>query len=109
VTDDDRPAWWVANDRLREKLGLAEYVPPRFEDGVYTHEVVPDLEADYGVEIRFLGVNASYGDDWEVRVDGESVLSIGRHRDDSGNTVYEMESDEFVAELSAALTDDAAD
>jgi hypothetical protein len=90
-------------------LGLAEYVPPRFEDDVYTHEVVPDLETDYGVEIRFVGVNASYGDDWEVRVDGESALSIGRHRDESGNTVYEMESDEFVARLSAALADDAAD
>lgn len=109
MSDDDRPAWWRENERIREELELPEYVPPRFEDGVYTHGVVSELEADHGVEIRFLGLDATHGDDWTVRVDGEAVLSIGRHRDETGNTVYEIDSDEFAARLSADLADGADD
>lgn len=90
MTGTDKPKWWRDNELLRAEMGLAEYRPPRFADGVYTHEVVDPLEATHNCRIQFIGVNTRYPDDWEVRIDGTPAFEIGRHRDESGNTVYEM-------------------
>jgi hypothetical protein len=76
-------------------MGLPDYRPPRFQDDAYTHEIVPDLERKHHCTIRFIGVNVDYPQDWEVRVDEETVMRIGRHRDGNGNTVYEMTAEEF--------------
>lgn len=94
-SDADKPDWWLDNERLRERMDLSPYQPPRFLDDVYIHEVVDRLERNHGIEILLLGRNTRYGDDWEVTVDGDSVASIGQHRDKNSNTVYEMESEEF--------------
>ncbi|MFB6131725.1 MAG: hypothetical protein ABEJ28_13010 [Salinigranum sp.] len=84
-----KPDWWTENERLRTEMDLSEYEPPRFEDGTYTHEIVEELEARYGCEIQFRSnVNPEYPEDWEVRIDLESVAPIGRRRDGDGNTVY---------------------
>lgn len=91
----EKPEWWIENDKLREFLGLPTYSPPRFADGVYTHEVVPALEREYDCEIQFIGVNTEYLEDWDVRIDGEEVFEIGRHRDENGNTIYEIDSETF--------------
>ena len=48
---DSLPRWWARNERLREERGLPPYRPPRFEDGIYTHEVVPELEAELGCDL----------------------------------------------------------
>jgi hypothetical protein len=101
--DSDRPDWWEANERLREEMELPPYEPPRFIDGVYTHEIVPDLEEEHDCIIMFAGIDPEYPEDWYVRVDGEGVMSIGRHRDENGNTIYEMTADEFVERLEAEL------
>jgi len=76
-------------------MGLAEYRPPRFADGVYTHEVVDTLEEAHECRIQFIGVDPRYPDDWEVRINGNSAFGIGRHRDENGNTVYEMTAEAF--------------
>lgn len=86
-------------------MDLPEYEPPRFRDGTYTHEVVEPLEAANDCRIQFIGVNTHYPDDWEVRVDGEPVFGIGRHRDEHGNTVYEMSAGAFKERLRSAVTD----
>ena len=101
--DPEKPDWWVANESLRTEMALPPYRPPRFADGTYTHEVVSDLEAAHDCLIRFMGVNTEYPEDWEVRVDGEPVMGIGRHRDRNGNTVYEMAAAAFEARLEAEL------
>lgn len=101
--DDDRPEWWAENESLRAEMELPPYRPPRFADGTHTHEVVPELEERHGCLVRFIGVNTEYPEDWEVRVDGEPVMGIGRHRDRNGNTVYEMDATEFVERLDAEL------
>lgn len=90
MTGDDKPKWWRDNERLRTEMGLAEYRPPRFADGVYTHEVINPLEEVYDCRIQFIGVDTRYRDDWEVRIDGTPAFEIGRRRDENGNTVYEM-------------------
>lgn len=100
----ERPGWWEDNESIRSALGLPEYEPPRFEDGTYTHEVVPELEERFGVEIRFVGVNTDYGDDWAVRIDGEPAMSVGRHRDENGNTVFEITAGAFRERLSSILS-----
>lgn len=100
---DDDPGWREENERIRAEMDLPEYEPPRFEDGVYVHEVVPGLESEYGVTIQFVGHNTDYGDDWEIRVDFEPVASIGRHRDEDGNTVFEASAAEIVETLEAEL------
>ncbi|MFC7157207.1 hypothetical protein ACFQPA_17370 [Halomarina halobia] len=99
----DVPDWWRENAELRRTMGLPNYEPPRFADGVYTYDVISRLEAAYDATIRFVGVDTRYEDDWEIRVDGEPVREIGRHRDRNGNTVFEASSDEVRAELEATL------
>jgi hypothetical protein len=103
--DSDRPEWWVKNERLRTKMGLSEYEPPRFEDGTYTHEIVAPLEEKYDCEIRFIGINVDYHDDWGVRINGRTVLAIGRHRDENGNTVYEMSAKTFETSIESELAE----
>jgi hypothetical protein len=102
---DERPDWWNENKTIREELELPSYDPPRFEDVVYTHEVVPDLEEQHGIKIRFVGMNTNYGDDWEIQIDGDTVLTIGRHRDENGNTVFEMTANAFVTALEDRLSE----
>lgn len=95
----DQPRWVEENRRLKREMGLPEYEPPRFSDGVYLHEVVPDLEDRHQCSIQFLGRNTRYPDDWTVCVDFEPVMPIGRHRDRNGNTVFERSSDEFCESI----------
>lgn len=92
----ERPEWWIANEKLREFLGLPSYSPPRFSDGTYTHEVIPELEERHCCTIQLAGVNVEYLDDWEVRIDGDPRFTIGHGRDDNGNTVYDMDAERFV-------------
>lgn len=96
MTGADKPRWWRDNEALRAEMGLSEYRPPRFADGVYTYEVVDPLEEAHDCRIQFIGVDTRYPDDWEVRIDGTPAFEIGRHRDESGNTVYEMTAEAFL-------------
>ena len=86
----NRPEWWTKNRELREELGLPEYEPSRLLDGAYVHEVVDELEAEYGCEIEFVSLNPSYPSRWEVLVDGEAVTTLTRERDERGNNVYQL-------------------
>lgn len=91
------PAWWQRAIEHFERHDLRPYRPPRFEDGTAKHEVEAILEAELDAEIAFTCVNASVGDEWTVRVDGEPIGTIGRHRSPDGYTVFEMAATEFVA------------
>lgn len=92
---EEKPEWWVENEQLREFLDLPDYTPPRFSDGTYTHEVIPELERRYDCTIQLIGVNVEYLDDWEIRLDREPIDSIGHTRDENGNTVYEIDAEQF--------------
>lgn len=100
---DSRPSWWIENERLREELSLPSYEPSRFTDGTYTFRVIDALEAEYDCTIRFLGVDPEYPEDWEVRADNARLFTIGRHRDELGNTVFEMTADAFETAVKSAL------
>jgi hypothetical protein len=99
----DRPDWWARNQRIREELDLPDYEPPRLADGTYTHEVVPDLEAEHDCTVRFIGINTTYPESWEFRVDGEPVGRIPRRRDANGNTVYGLTAEELRAAVWEAV------
>lgn len=102
MNGEEKPDWWRRNERLRTEMDLPPYEPSRFQDGTYTHEVVEPLEERHGCTIRFVGFEG-YPDDWEVRADGETLFTVGRHRDDSGNTVYETSAAEFERRVESAL------
>lgn len=97
------PDWWRHAVLEHRRYGLRPYRPPRFEDGVLKYEVVTALEARLGVDLRFVGRNAAYGDDWTVEVNGEPIGTIARYRDTEGYSVYEMGSDEFVEWVESAV------
>ncbi len=99
----ERPEWWLANEEDKATLDIPEYEPPRFEDDTYVHEVIPELEREHGCEIKLLGFNVDYRDDWTVRIDGEDRFAIGRRRDDSGNTVYLLTAEDFRQSVEQAL------
>lgn len=77
--ESKKPAWWSTNEQLRNEMELPPYDPPRFRNGVYTHEVVPSLKDEYNCTVQFAVINPEYPEDWYVRADGEAVMSIGRH------------------------------
>ncbi|MDX1746981.1 MAG: hypothetical protein R3324_13670, partial [Halobacteriales archaeon] len=68
MPEEDIPGWWRRNQALREQLELPDYEPPRFEDGRYTHEVVPEMERRFDCDIRFVGFDTEYPEDWAVEV-----------------------------------------
>ena len=104
----DRPPWWRENDRLRRRLGLPAYEPPRLADGTYVHEVVPDLESRFDCEIRLRSVvNPAYPEAWELHVDCRRVTAVERHRDDNGNTVFELSPRALRRLVGSAATDNA--
>lgn len=102
---DRKPSWWRENEKLKRELDLPAYEPPRFADGTYTYEVVTELEDGLDCNVRFVGVDVEANEGWQVRVDGDSVLTLGRHRDNQGNTVYEIDAQEFRERVETELTD----
>jgi hypothetical protein len=99
----EKPDWWVENEQIRESMGLPEYDPPRFEDDVYVHEVIDDLEAECDCTVQIIGLDTDYLDDREVRVDGEVAFTVGRLRTERGNTVYQIPSEEFASRVEQAV------
>lgn len=107
MTNDDSStdlAWIARNAALRREMDLPPYEPPRFSDGQYVHTIVRPLEAAFECRISFTGVNTTYPDAWEIRVDGTPVCSIDRRRDSNGNTVFEMEATQFREIVRAYLS-----
>ncbi|WP_459890273.1 hypothetical protein [Halostagnicola bangensis] len=100
--DRKKPDWWRANERARASMDLPSYEPPRFDDSVYVHEVVPTLELVHDCEILFLGINVEYTDEWTVQIDGDDAFSVERSRDDSGNTIYHIDSAAFRSAVERA-------
>tara|TARA_B110000263_G_C15023019_1_gene380422 strand:- start:189 stop:530 length:342 start_codon:yes stop_codon:yes gene_type:complete len=92
---EDFPDWWVENRIIKFEMDLPEYDPPRFKDGTYTHTLVLQLERELKCKILFIGIDAKYMDDWEIRIDDISVCGIEKHRTQEGNTVYEIGSERF--------------
>lgn len=98
------PDWWRRNIEEFREHDMRPYRPPRFEDGEYTPELIMSLEGELDIEIQLRGVNPQSGNDWEIRVDGETVSTVGRRREGEGYTLYEMTSDAFESAIRAAAT-----
>jgi len=99
----ERPEWWKKNERLREVMGLPEYEPPTFSDGVFTHTVVPQLEEKHDCSITFRSKQPRYPCQWEIHVDGKCVASTARRRTNAGNTIYQLSSTAFIDLVESAL------
>lgn len=104
----DLPRWWRENVRLRRRLGLPTYEPPRLADGTYVHELVPALESRFGCTVRLRSVvNPEYPEAWALHVDGRRVGPVERHRDNNGNTVFELSPEALRRLVESAATDNA--
>ncbi len=93
--NEDLPDWWVENQFIKSEMDLPVYDPPRFEDGTYTHTIVPVLEEELECKILFIGINVKYLDDWEIRIDDIPVCGIKKYRTQEGNTIYGLDSEKF--------------
>lgn len=94
-----RPEWWTANEELKDEMGLPSYEPPRFRDDVYTHIVVTYFSEFHDCMIRFIRLDVTSYDSWEVQVDRTPVMNIDWFRDSDGNTIFEIGSDEFRSQI----------
>ncbi|MFC7133225.1 MULTISPECIES: hypothetical protein [Salinibaculum] len=101
------PDWWRNAIDEFEEAGLGPYRPPRLADGSYKHEVVEDIEASYDVTIEFVGIGVSYGDDWTIRVDGESIAPVGHKRTADGFSVFKIGEQEFRKLVETHVADEA--
>lgn len=99
----DLPEWWRRNIEEHEEYGLRPYRPPRFADGVIVPPLLDDLRERFDVDIELVGLNATYGDDWSVHVDGSPAFEVSRHRDPDGYTIIEQSSDSFVETVEEAV------
>jgi len=97
------PTWWRHAIEHFEARGLNAYRPARFTDGTLTRRVAAELEAELDVSITLRCKNASVGDDWTIRVDGDPVGTVGRHRSKEGHTVFETTANEFRTNIRDAL------
>ena len=98
-----RPEWWQKNARLRAEMELPRYEPPRFDDGVFTHEVIAQLEDEHDCDIMFRSTNPRHPCEWEIRVDGACVGTTSRRRTIRGNTIYQLSSEACIALVESAL------
>ncbi|POG54270.1 hypothetical protein [Haloferax marisrubri] len=102
---DDVPPWWDENVEIREELDLPGYDAPKFEDDVYVHTVVEELEANHGCNIRLVDPSPSKLSTWEIRLDGEPIESVHRSRDSSANTVFSITSPAFKSLVEDAVAE----
>jgi len=100
---DTLPEWWQRAIEEFEAHDLRPYRPPRFDDGTLAHEAVADLERELGIDISIGSIETDYREQWTIRVDDESVGTIGRHRSSAGYTVYETERAEFESLIRDAV------
>lgn len=103
VDVESLPAWWRRAIEEFQAHDLRPYRPPRFEDGTLAHETIDALEREFGVDIAFGSVGTDYREEWTVRIDGDPVGTVGRHRSVEGYTVYEVESDRFESLIREAM------
>jgi hypothetical protein len=97
------PAWWQQAVDEHNTYGLRPYRPPRFTDGVLTPPLIDELEATYGVDIKLIGLNPTYGDNWTIYINNEEAFTIARRRDPNGYTVFEQSSEAFVNAVEETL------
>jgi hypothetical protein len=100
---EDYPEWWRENIEEHREFGLRPYRPPRFTDGSIVPEVVDAIENEEGVDVQICSVNPHEDDDWEVRVDGETVMTVEHWRSDDGYSVYDVTADEFRSGVEDSL------
>ena len=67
------PEWWRRNVEEFREYGMRPYRPPRLADGTLTPPLIEELEAEYGVSVRFRAVDPQVGNSWELVVDGGAV------------------------------------
>lgn len=92
----EKPSWVEKNSVTKDNMGLPEYRPPKFRDGEPVYKIVGKLEKRYGFNITFRVFNSTYPDDWGVYVNGTKLMEISRYRNKNANTVYDMDSDDFI-------------
>ena len=99
------PSWWQSAIDEFEAAGLHPYQPARFEDGEIVQVVCDRLEERYGVVVDLFGQNVHPGDEWQVRVDGRPVSTVGHRRTVTGGSVFEMKATAFVRAVEREVTD----
>ena len=104
VESKNLPDWWIENQSIKLGMNLPAYDPPRFEDGTYTHTIVPVLEEELECEILFIGIDVRYLDDWEIRIDDTPVCEIKKYRTQEGNTIYGIDSEKFDVMIREEIT-----
>lgn len=106
VDIDALPEWWQRAIEEFEAHDLRPYRPPRLDDGTLAYEATASLEREFNLDIRFVSVDTDYRERWTVRVDGEPVGTIGRHRSSDGYTVYEIERTQFESLIRDAIEEE---
>lgn len=100
---DEYPEWWRDNIKEFRAFGLRPYRPPRFVDDSIVPEVVDSIEDEEGIKVQICSINPQEADDWEVRVNGETVITIEHWRSDDGYSVYDITADEFRSDIKEKL------
>jgi hypothetical protein len=97
------PEWWYTAAMEYNRFELRPYRPPKFVDQSIVQPVIKKLQAKNNIHISLMCKNPVPGKDWEVIVDNELCCNIGRHRDPSGYTIYELTEEEFIKRVEACV------
>lgn len=102
VDPADLPDWWQENLHEFADYESPTYLPSLFVDGTVVQCEINRLEVAFNVDIQLLGVDVDHGDDWEIRVDSETVATLGKRRTGRGYSVFDLTSDVFESVIRVA-------
>lgn len=91
---EEYPDWWRKNIKEFRKYNLRPYRPPRFQDDEMVPEIISQLEDEHKVEIQIISTDPSREESWEIRVNGDPVVAINKHRHKLGYSVFMIDSDD---------------
>lgn len=98
------PPWWRKNIEIFREHRMRPYRPPKFRDGVITHEVIYELEETLGISIQFKAVNPEFGGDWGIWIDDKEIMQVDRQRTEEGRTVYGITSEQFKDDVRQVIS-----
>lgn len=106
VDVSELPDWWRARVEQFREHDLRPYRPPQFADEVLAPPLITALEEELDVDIRFMGFDVSFRDDWSLYVDGRFIRDIGRRREGAGYTKFELTANELIDAVAEAVGGD---
>lgn len=105
VDVSELPDWWREAIKEHEQFDLRPYRPPRFSDGRVAPPVLEDLRRRLDIDLKIMGMNVDYQEEWSVVIDDVEAFKVGRRRLPEGYTQFDIKCSRFIDRVEEHLRD----